>query len=111
MCSASKAPDAAWSLLKVICGAYGGGLHVQSQIGAPALKGLEKEYQALPPPPANRKAVLDTLPLLRALPKVRGMNDIYSDVFTTTLNEAYKGAITATEAATLIDQKATPLIK
>lgn len=111
MCSTSKAPDAAWSLLKVICGAYSGGLHVAAQIGAPALKGLEKELQALPPPPANRKAVLDTLPLLRALPKVRGMNDIYSDVFTATLNEAYKGAITATEAATLIDQKATPLIK
>ena len=55
--------------------------------------------------------VLDTLPLLRALPKVRGMNDIYAPVFTTILNRAYTGEITATEAARMIDEKATPLIK
>ena len=79
--------------------------------GAPSLKGLEKEYLALPPPPANRKVVLDSLVLLRALPKVRGMNDIYEPAFTQTLNRAYAGEITATEAARLIDEKATPLIK
>jgi hypothetical protein len=55
--------------------------------------------------------VLDTLPLLRALPKVRGMNDIYEPAFTQNLNRAYTGEITATEAARLIDEKATPLIK
>jgi len=109
--TASKQPDAAWSLLKTICGTYGVGLHVQAQIGAPSLKGLEKEYLALPPPPANRKVVLDSLVLLRALPKVRGMNDIYEPAFTQTLNRAYAGEITATEAARLIDEKATPLIK
>lgn len=109
--TASKQPDAAWSLLKTICGTYGVGLHVQAQIGAPSLKGLEKEYLALPPPPANRKVVLDTLALLRALPKVRGMNDIYVPAFTQNLDRAYSGEITATEAARLIDEKATPLIK
>jgi multiple sugar transport system substrate-binding protein len=109
--SASKQPDGAWSLLKMVCGSYGVGLHVQGQFGAPSIKGLEKEYLALPPPPANRKVVLDTLPLLRALPKVRGMNDIYEPAFTQTLNRAYAGEITATEAARLIDEKATPLIK
>lgn len=107
----SKQPDAAWTLLKTICGPYGVGLHVQAQIGAPSIKGLEKDYLALPPPPANRKVVLDTLPLLRALPKVRGMNDIYEPVFTATLNRMYTGEITATEAARTIDEKATPLIK
>jgi len=109
--TASKQPDAAWSLLKTICGPYGVGLHVQAQVGAPSLKGLEREYLALQPPPANRKVVLDTLPLLRALPKVRGMNDIYEPIFTQTLNRAYTGEITATEAARIIDEKATPLIK
>ena len=109
--TASRLPDAAWSLLKTICGSYGVGLHVQAQIGAPSLRGLEKEYLALPPPPANRRVVLDTLPLLRALPKVRGMNDIYEPAFTQNLNRAYAGEITATEAARLIDEKATPLIK
>ncbi|HEU5316333.1 MAG TPA: sugar ABC transporter substrate-binding protein [Chloroflexota bacterium] len=106
----SKLPDSAWSLLKTICGSYGVGLHVQAQIGAPSIKGLEKDYLAMPPP-ANRKVVLDTLPLLRALPKVRGMNDIYEPAFTTNLNRAYAGEITATDAARLIDEKATPLIK
>jgi multiple sugar transport system substrate-binding protein len=109
--TASKMPDAAWSLLKTICGPYGVGLHVQAQIGAPSLRGLEKEYLALPPPPGNRKVVLDTLPLLRALPKVRGMNEIYEPAFTENLNRAYSGEITATEAARLIDEKATPLIR
>ena len=107
----TKMPDGAWSLLKTICGNFGVGLHVQAQIGAPSLKGLEKEYMALPPPPANRKVVLDTLPQLKALPKVRGMNDIYEPAFGQTLNRAYSGEITATEAARLIDEKATPLIK
>ena len=107
----TKQPDGAWSLLKTICGNFGVGLHVQAQIGAPSLKGLEKEYLALPPPPANRKVVLDTLPLLKALPKVRGMNDIYEPAFTQTLNRAYSGEISATEAVRLIDEKATPLIK
>jgi multiple sugar transport system substrate-binding protein len=111
VCSITKAPDAAWTLLKTICGSYGAGLHVQAQIGAPALKGMDREYQTLPPPPANRKAVLDTLPLLRALPKVRGMNDIYADVFTQTLNEAWRGEVSATEAARIIDERATALIK
>ena len=57
------------------------------------------------------EVVLDTLALLRALPKVRGMNDIYEPTFTQNLNYAYAGEITATEAARLIDEKATPLIK
>ena len=48
---------------------------------------------------------------LKALPKVRGMNDIYAPAFTTNLNRAFTGEITATEAARLIDEKATPLIK
>jgi multiple sugar transport system substrate-binding protein len=111
VCSATRAPDASWSLLKFLCGPYGHGLFVKSQIGAPILKGMEKDYLALPPPPENRKAVIDTIPTLRALPKVRGMNDIYSDVFTDTLNRAYRGDITATEAARIIDEKATALIK
>jgi len=61
--------------------------------------------------PGHVEVVLDTLALLRALPKVRGMNDIYEPAFTQNLNRAYAGEITATEAARLIDEKATPLIK
>ena len=108
--AATKLPDAAWALLKTICGAYGAGLHVQAQIAAPAMKGLEKDYLALPAPPANRKVVVDTLPLLRALPKVRGMNDIMP-IFRETLGRAFSGEITAAEAARVIDQQATLLIK
>ena len=109
--SGTKMPDASWALLKTICGTYGVGLHVQAQIGAPSIKGLEKDYLAMPPPPVNRKVVLDTLPQLRALPKVAGMNDIYGPVFTETLNKVYSGELTATEGARQIDEKATPLIK
>jgi hypothetical protein len=39
------------------------------------------------------------------------MNDIYDPAFTENLNRAYSGEVTATEAARLIDEKATPLIK
>jgi multiple sugar transport system substrate-binding protein len=107
----TKMPDASWQLLKTICGTFGVGLHVQAQIGAPSIKGLEKDYLAMAPPPANRKVVLDTLAQLKALPKVRGMNDIYEPVFSQTLNKVYSGELTATEGARQIDEKATPLIK
>ena len=111
VCSATKAPDAAWTFLKLLCGPFGHGLHVQAQIGAPIMKGMDKEYLALPPPPVNRKAVLDNIPLLRALPKVRGMNDIYGPVFTTYLADAFAGKIATTEAAKQIDDKVPALIQ
>ncbi len=107
----TKLPDAAWTFLKYFCGVPGQKVFVEAQVGAPVIKGLEKDYLALPPPPANRKVVLDTLPSLRALPKSLRMNDMYSPIFSKLMGDAFAGRISATEAARQIDEQATALLQ
>ena len=101
----TKMPDAAWTFTKHLCGVPGQRIFVRQQIGAPVHKDLEKEYTQMPPPPANRKAVLDTLPTLRALPKTLKMMEIYAPVFTTVLNDIWSGKVSATDGARDIDSK------
>jgi multiple sugar transport system substrate-binding protein len=107
----TRLPDAAWTFLKYFCGAPGQRVFVEAQVGAPALKELEKVYAALPPPPDNRKAVTDTLPHLRALPKSVKMNEMYSPIFGRLLGEAFSGRTSVAEAARQIDEQATALLR
>jgi len=109
--AATKLPDAAWTFLKYFCGAQGARPFVEAQVGAPALRELEKVYAALPPPPENRKAVNETLPQLRALPKSVRMNDMYSSIFGKLLGDAFAGKIAATDAARQIDEQASALLR
>ena len=109
--AASKLPDAAWTFLKYLCGQVGQGKFVQAQIGAPVLKGLEKSYLELPPPPANRKAVIDSLPNLKALPKTLKMMEIYDPVYTKFMGEAFAGRMSPGEAARQIDDQVAAILK
>jgi multiple sugar transport system substrate-binding protein len=106
----TKLPDAAWSFTKYLCGVPGQRLFVQQQIGAPVHKDLEKEYVQIPPPPANRKAVIDTLPTLKALPKTLKMMEIYNPVFGTVLTDIWSGKVSATDGARDIDQKVAAIL-
>lgn len=110
LASASKSPDASWTFLKFLCGEPGQGPFVRAQIGAPVLKGLEKSYLELPPPPDNRKVVIDALPNLKALPKAVRMMEIYEPVFTKVMAEAFAGTMSATEAAHQIDSQVAAIL-
>jgi multiple sugar transport system substrate-binding protein len=99
----TKLPDAAWTFAKHLCGVAGQRVFVRQQIGAPVHKDLEKEYALIPPPPANRKAVTDTLPTLKALPKTVKMMDIYAPVFTTVLADMWAGKVSPTDGCRDID--------
>ncbi|HEV2124923.1 MAG TPA: sugar ABC transporter substrate-binding protein [Chloroflexota bacterium] len=103
--NATKMPDAAWTFAKYLCGVPGQRVFVNKQIGAPVHRELEKEYQQLPPPPANRKAVTDTLPHLKGLPKTVKMMEIYTPVFSETLTAIFRGTISATEGCRQIDER------
>jgi ABC-type glycerol-3-phosphate transport system substrate-binding protein len=100
----TKLPDAAWTFAKHLCGVAGQRVFVRQQIGAPVHKDLEKEYAQVPPP-ANRKAVTDTLPTLKALPKTVKMMDIYAPVFTTVLADMWAGKVSPTDGCRDIDTR------
>jgi multiple sugar transport system substrate-binding protein len=106
----TKMPDASWTFSKYLCGVPGQRIFVRQQIGAPVLKDLEKEYMQMAPPPANRKAVVDSLPTLKALPKTLKMMDIYAPVFTTILADIWSGKVSATEGCRDIDAKVTAIL-
>jgi multiple sugar transport system substrate-binding protein len=106
----TKMPDAAWTFTKHLCGVPGQGTFVRQQIGAPVHKDLENQYIAMPPPPANRKAVIDTLPTLKALPKTLKMMDIYAPVFTTVLAEIWSGNVSATDGCRDIDARVAAIL-
>jgi multiple sugar transport system substrate-binding protein len=109
--NATKLPDAAWSFAKHLCGVPGQKIFVQAQIGAPVHKDLEKDYQQIAPPPANRKAVTETLPNLKALPKTVKMMDIYTPVFGETLNQMWAGSVSTTEGCRQIDDRVAAVLK
>ena len=106
----TKMPDASWTFIKHLCGVAGQRVFVRQQIGAPVHKDLEKEYTLIPPPPANRKAVIDTLPTLKALPKTVKMMEIYVPVFSTVLNDIWSGKVSATEGVRDIDAKVAAVL-
>jgi multiple sugar transport system substrate-binding protein len=110
MGAGTKLPDAAWTFVKFLCGADGQGRFVRTQIGAPVLKGLEKDYLNLPPPPVNRKVVIDSLPNLKALPKTLHMMDIYDPVFTKNMADAFAGKVSPGEAAKQIDDQVAAIL-
>jgi hypothetical protein len=74
-------------------------------------KDLEKDYQQIAPPPANRKAVTETLPNLKALPKTVKMMDIYNPVFGESLNQMWAGSVSATEGCRQIDDRVAAILK
>lgn len=101
----SQRPDAAWTYLSFLCGAPGQRRFVQAQRGAPVHKELEKDYLALPASPANRKAVIDMVPFLKALPKspkVANAYTVYTDLF--------NGKFAAREACQKIDEQVNPIL-
>jgi hypothetical protein len=75
----------------------------------PVHRELEQDYLTLPAPPANRKAVVEMVPFLKALPKSPRVadayavhNDVYADVF--------NGRITPREACQKIDEQVNPIL-
>ena len=103
-------PDAAWSYLTYLTSAAGMRKFVTAQLGAPLHKDLEKEYLALPPPPANRKAVVDTQATLKGSPrspKVPVAFAAFDAIFPDILN----GKISPTEGCAKIDQQMTAALQ
>ena len=102
-------PDAAWTYLTFLCGVQGMRRFVTAQLGAPVHKDLEKDYLALPPPPANRKAVVDSVPFLKAnprSPKVPSAFAVWDMIFPDILN----GKITPKEGCQRFDHQAGPIL-
>ncbi len=106
----TKLPDASWTFLKFLCGQEGQGRFVKTQIGAPVLKGLDKTYLELPPPPNNRKAVTDSIQYLKALPKTLKMMEIYDPVYTKQMADAFAGKVSPGEAARQIDSQVAAIL-
>jgi hypothetical protein len=74
--------------------------------GIPPLVSLARqEYPQVPPPPANRRAVVDALATLRPLPKVPAMLELYNQVYGVELGKIFGGQRTAQDAAPEIDRQ------
>ena len=100
----SVRPDAAWTYLTYLCSVQGMRRFVQAQLGAPLHKDLEKDYLALPPPPANRKAVVDSQPFLKGSPRSPKIPAAYA-VFDAIFPDILAGKVSPTEGCQKIDQQ------
>ena len=102
--SSSKNVDQAWLALQYQASKEGLLPYMTAQWGVPPLVSLAKQdYLQLPPPPANRRAVVDGIATLRALPKMPAMLELYSQVYGAELGNIYSGKRTARDAAVDID--------
>jgi multiple sugar transport system substrate-binding protein len=105
--SSSKFVDQAWLVLRYQASKEGLLPYMNAQWGVPPLLGLARQdYLQLAPPPANRRAVVDGLDTLRALPKMPAMLELYNQVYGAELTNIYSGKRTAREAAVDIDTQA-----
>jgi multiple sugar transport system substrate-binding protein len=110
MADATKLPDASWTFLKHLCGLPGQRAWLGLEAGAPATKLLEKDYVALPAPPANRKIVIDGLANLRAMPKSPKITQIRVPIIEAVFKDAFSGKISPAEAARQIDDRAAAVL-
>jgi multiple sugar transport system substrate-binding protein len=102
--SSSKVVDQAWLVLQYQASKEGLLPYLKAQWGVPPLVSLaQQDYLQLAPPPANRRAVVDSLDTLRALPKMPAMLELYNQVYGAELTNVYTGKRTARDAAVDID--------
>jgi multiple sugar transport system substrate-binding protein len=102
--SSSRFVDQAWLVLQYQASKEGLLPYMTAQWGVPPLMSLAKQdYLQLAPPPANRRAVVDSLDTLRALPKMPAMLELYNQVYGAELTNVYAGKRTARDAAVDID--------
>lgn len=112
LASGSKHVEAAWEALRYDMSPDGLREYVQVQWAAPPhLRLAAEDYMRLPPPPVNRKAVVDTIKHLRALPKSPNMLEMYYDIFGANLTATYKGEKTAKEACQQIETAVNALLQ
>lgn len=105
----SVRPDAAWTYLTYLCSAQGMRRFVQAQLGSPLHKELEKDYLALPPPPANRKAVVDSQPFVKGNPRSPKVPAAYA-VFDAIFPDILAGKVSPTEGCQRIDQQISAVL-
>jgi len=102
--AATKNPDAAWKLVQFVCGLPGIQHVLAKQWGLPPIQKLATvDFMALPPPPANRKAIVDMVGYGRSMPNFPRMMEVYTPVYGKWLQQAMVGTITPEEACTQID--------
>ena len=106
----SVRPDAAWSFLAFLTSAAGMRRFVTAQLGSPLHKDLEKDYLALPPPPANRKAIVDSQPFLRGNPRSPKVNAAYL-AFDAIFPDVLNGKLSPTEGCQRMDQQMTAALQ
>ncbi|HEX2035962.1 MAG TPA: sugar ABC transporter substrate-binding protein [Chloroflexota bacterium] len=104
LASGSKVVDQAWQVLQFQGSRDGLVPYMRAQWGVPPLLSLaQQDYLQLPGPPANRRAVVESLATLRTLPKMPAMLELYNQVYGTELGNVYAGKRTARDAAVDID--------
>jgi multiple sugar transport system substrate-binding protein len=104
LASGGKHPDAAWEALKYLVTPAGLRPIMEARSGVPTHLGMAGgEYAKLPPPPGNRKAVVETLTHLRVLPKVPTMLDLYAPVYGANLMAIYTGDKSVRDGCVAID--------
>jgi multiple sugar transport system substrate-binding protein len=104
LASGGKHTDAAWEALKYLVTPNGLRPIMEARSGVPTHLGMAgSEYARLPAPPANRRAVVDTLTHLRVLPKVPTMLDLYGPVYGANLMAIYTGDRSARDGCLAID--------
>lgn len=105
----SVRPDAAWTYLSFLCGVPGMRRFVTAQLGAPVHKDLEKDYLALPPPPANRKAVIEAVPTVKSNPRSPNVPPAF-DVFNSIFPDILAGKISPKDGCQKIDDQVNPIL-
>ena len=97
--------EAAWQLVRYICGSTGVKQLLSNQWGVPAIKQLATvDYVKLGPPPAARSLIVDTINHARPLPNVPQMLKLYTPVYSKWLGDAVAGKVTVQQACMTIDQ-------
>lgn len=109
--AASKHAAPAWKLLQWVCGAPGLQQVLAKQWGLPPLKDLAAGgYMTLPPPPANRQAVVDMVNHGRRMAQFTKMMQVYTPVYGKWLTQAMVGTVTPEAACLQIDNAVNALI-
>jgi multiple sugar transport system substrate-binding protein len=99
----AKVVDAAWALLKFMVSQAGNREFIQANQGMPPYKPAFDEYLRLPPPPTNRKAIVDALATVRPLPKAIVLETEYT-VYTKAFDEMLEGRKSVRDTCLELDQ-------